>query len=143
VAVRRGGTVERLNMTLARKSQSVARSRLTSAEDTTVSVQRGSNEPWEALGMDLMPVPPEKLRGVNKQYRGGLRVARVRSDGPAANQGIQSGDILVGMHKWETVSLENLDYILSQSEVQSGEPVKFYIVRGTSTLFGHIPVKFR
>ena len=135
VAVRRDGETENLSMKLVRRS-ATARMR-------SDSPPRSGNEVWDLLGMDLMPVAAEKIRNLNKQYRGGLRVARVRPDGPAATQGIQSGDILVGMHKWETVSLDNLDYILNQREVQEGDPIKFYIVRGSSTLYGHLPVKIR
>ena len=148
VAVHRDGQTEELQMTLARRSMTPrSRNRRTHVaakpvKRRTVDIERGG-EAWDLLGMDLMPVASKKLSEINKQYRGGLRVARVRQDGPAAKQGIQSGDILVGMHKWETVSLDNLEYILSQVEVKSGDPVKFYIVRGTSTLYGHIPLKIR
>ncbi len=130
VSIKRNDENRKLNMVLARNFQ---RSR---------SVKR-ETDAWNLLGMDLSPVSASRFREQNTQYRGGLRVARVRANGPAARQGIQTGDILVGMHKWETVSLDNLDYILSQKEVKGGKPVKFYIMRGEDTLYGHLPVKVR
>lgn len=130
VRIERNDENQNLNMVLARKTN---RSR---------SVRK-ETDAWNLLGIDLSPVSASRFQEKKTQYRGGLRVARVRANGPAAKQGIQTGDILVGMHKWETVSLDNLDYILSQQEVKGGDPVKFYIVRGKNTLYGHLPVKVR
>ena len=64
----------------------------------------------------------------------------VRGDGPAAQQGIRYGDILVGMHKWETVSLDNIAYILDSDEFRRTQPIKFYILRDDETLYGHMTV---
>jgi serine protease Do len=76
----------------------------------------------------------------NSRYRGGLKVLDVRPEGPAARQGIQRGDVLVGMHHWETISLDNVDYILRHADFASFQPIKFYILRGTETLYGHMHV---
>ena len=130
VRIERNDQNRKLNMVLARNSE-----RTRSVKDDM--------DPWSLLGMDLSPISASQFQETNSQYRGGLRVARVRAAGPAAKQGIQAGDILVGMHKWETVSLDNLDYILRQKEVKGGEPIKFYIMRGENTLYGHLPVKVR
>ena len=51
-----------------------------------------------------------QFREYNSAYRGGLAIVAVRADGPAARQGIRQGDILVGMHKWETISPENVTW---------------------------------
>ena len=64
----------------------------------------------------------------------------MRDESPAARQGIRAGDILVGMHIWETVSLDNVAYVLNRSDLAELEPLKFYIVRGGETLFGHLNV---
>ncbi len=48
---------------------------------------------------------------------------------PAAKQGIRRGDILVGMHIWETITSDNVNYILDRPDFATLEPVKFYIVR--------------
>ena len=44
------------------------------------------------------------------------------------------------MLKWETVSLDNVAFILDSDEFRRSRPVKFYIVRGGETLYGHLPV---
>ena len=61
----------------------------------------------------------------------------VRPDSPAATQGIVPGDVLVGMHIWETVTLENVAYILKRPDFASLNSVKFFILRGDETLYGH------
>lgn len=93
---------------------------------------------WEVLGMRLEPISSDFVQRLNSRYNGGLRVTDVRENGPAAQQGIRRGDILVGMHKWETVSLENVQFILSSQEFARVQPVKFYLLRGTETLYGHL-----
>jgi serine protease Do len=102
-----------------------------------------SDRTWSLLGLRLAPISEQSFRRMNVPYRGGLRVLAVRTDSPASFQGMRHGDILVGMHKWETVSLENVAYILQSGEFQRSQPVKFYIVRGNETLFGHIQVSMR
>ena len=60
---------------------------------------------WELLGVELKPIPPEEFRKSHQtRYRGGLSVTAVRPNSPAASQGIVPGDILVGMHIWETAT---------------------------------------
>jgi serine protease Do len=70
-----------------------------------------------------------------------MRVVAIRPDGPAANQGIRPGDILVGMHLWETISEDNILYIFNHAEFDAFQPVKFYILRGGETLYGHMRLK--
>ena len=57
----------------------------------------------------LAPIPAEVFRRTfHSRYRGGLTIKEVRKGSPAAKQGMRAGDVLVGMHIWETVSLENV-----------------------------------
>lgn len=93
---------------------------------------------WRMLGLKLAPIAERVFQQLNSGYRGGLKVTSVRPNGPAHNQGIRSGDILVGMHKWETVSLDNMAYILENDEFRRSQPAKFYILRDGDTLYGHL-----
>ena len=96
---------------------------------------------WEALGLDLKPIPPEEFRLAHQtRYSGGLKITAVRPNSPAAGQGIRPGDVLVGMHIWETVSLENVTYILNRPDFASFNPVTFYILRGEKTWFVNLPL---
>ncbi len=95
-----------------------------------------TDDAWDQVGLRLSPVATSTFRKYNTRYRGGLKVVAVRPGSPAAEHGIRRGDILVGMHKWETISLDNIAYILSSAEFKATQPFKFYILRGTDTLYG-------
>lgn len=125
LAVRRG--TEKLNVSLV----------LAAAPE---SVLPPSDSAWDVLGMRLSPIPLDQFRRMKSRYRGGLRVTGVRPDSPAARQGIRRNDVLVGMHVWETVSLDHISYILTRPELPNLDPLKFYILRGNETLYGFLPV---
>jgi serine protease Do len=96
---------------------------------------------WEVLGLNLKAIPANQFRAKYRtSYRGGLSVTAVRPDSPAAKQGIRAGDVLVGMHVWETVTPENVSYVLKRPDFSRFAPLKFYILRGDQTLFGYLPV---
>jgi serine protease Do len=57
-------------------------------------------------------------------------VIQLRSEGAAAKAGIKKGDILVGLHLWETLSLDNIAYVLTNPDLGSFMPLSFYIIRG-------------
>jgi serine protease Do len=96
---------------------------------------------WELLGLELKPIPQQEFRKqFQTRYRGGLSVTAVRPASPAADQGIRRGDVLVGMHSWETLSLENVNWIVNQPDFAAINPVKFFILRGSETLYGFMAV---
>ena len=51
-----------------------------------------------------------------------------------------AGDVLVGMHIWETTTLDNVAYILKRPDFADLNPVKFFILRGDETLYGYLPL---
>jgi serine protease Do len=98
---------------------------------------------WNELGLKLAPVNESEFRAFGSRYRGGLKVVNVRQEGPAAQQGIRRGDVLVGMHIWETVSMDNVTYILDRDDFTDFQPLKFFIIRGSETLYGHLQMARR
>jgi serine protease Do len=98
---------------------------------------------WTALGLRLAPMDETAFKELGTRYRGGLQVIAVRGESPASQQGIRRGDVLVGMHVWETVSLENIAYILDRDDLSKFDPMIFYIVRGSDTLYGHLRIAGR
>jgi len=108
------------------------------------SARSKSKVGWETLGLKLKQIDPERFRKEHKtRYRGGLAITAVRPNSPAAAQGIHKGDVLVGMHIWETVSLSNVSYILKRADINKNGPIKFFILRGNETLFGYMSLAMR
>jgi serine protease Do len=129
VTIRRDGKTQNVNVVLG---------------EVPEPEQTASGGAWETLGMELKPMPVSEFKQrFHTRYRGGLVVADVRQNSPAAEQGIRSGDVLVGMHIWETVSMDNVDYILKRSDFNSITPLKFFILRGNETLYGFMPVSLK
>ncbi len=95
-----------------------------------------TDEAWEVVGIRLSPIATSTFRKYHTRYRGGMKVTSVRAESPAFQHGIRRGDILVGMHKWETISQDNIAYILNSAEFKATQPFKFYILRGADTLYG-------
>lgn len=85
---------------------------------------------WKKLGVRLNVVGGEAVGRVNGHLHGGLAVADVNADSAAGKAGIQRGDILVGLHQWETVTLDNVAFVLTHPDLASFNPLRFYIIRG-------------
>jgi serine protease Do len=129
---------EQLKVTVSREGEKHNLS-LTLAESQRETRSADNQAAWDVLGLQLKAIPSDDFKQTYQtQYRGGLQVTAVRSDSPAAAQGIRRGDVLVGMHVWETISMENVSYILSRTEFLESSPLKFYILRGSETLYGYI-----
>ncbi len=133
VELRRGGQTIMADMALApsRNTAIIARSPMT-AEQTRV---------WNVLGLKLREEPKSTFQRRNTNYRGGMYVEEVRPGSPAAEEGIAPGDILVGMHKWETSSEQDVQYIVTRPTLatEMGK-LKFYILRGQKTFSGDLNV---
>ncbi|HLJ94276.1 MAG TPA: PDZ domain-containing protein, partial [Gemmataceae bacterium] len=93
---------------------------------------------WRKLGLRLSAVHAELVSRSNPQLHGGLAVMDLNPDGPAAKAGIQRGDILIGLHQWETVNLENIAFVLNHHDLPSFNPLRFFILRSGMVLHGWI-----
>lgn len=92
---------------------------------------------WDTIGLELRQEKPDLVRKLNEKYAGGLRVERVKPNSAAREQGIQPGDILVGLHEWETTDMDDVNYILRQPEVQH-TAIQFYILRQRQAFYGKL-----
>jgi serine protease Do len=108
---------------------------------TKVGLEKGRHSlvelVWQMIGVEVRMESASVVAQLNDKYAGGLRVDKVRPGSPASGQGIQAGDILVGLHEWETVSLDDVNYIVSQPIVLQ-QPIQFYVLRGNRALYGSI-----
>ena len=103
----------------------------------TTTVHPVAEAAWSRMGIRAVSI--NKTFNTKKtSYRGGLKVLEVRADSPAAVQGIQPGDVILGIHKWETITLDNLLFVLDNIIVRNRDSVSFYVYRDTDFLFGEI-----
>ncbi|MBA4187328.1 MAG: serine protease [Planctomycetaceae bacterium] len=84
---------------------------------------------WKKLGVKLQPVAADAVAKANPQLHGGLLVTDVAVGSIAAASGIQKGDILVGLHTWETLNIDNVTFVLNHKDFASFQPLKFYLAR--------------
>jgi len=84
---------------------------------------------WEQIGIRIVPVPVSEVASINEDYRGGLRITEVRPGSPAARNRLMVGDIIVGIMEWQTVSLDNLQWILASPTFKQGSASKYYVIR--------------
>jgi serine protease Do len=122
VVVRRGEAEEKAEVTLTGRSAPV-----------------GGDVVWRRLGLRLQAAVPEAVTRANPQLHGGLTVLEVRPDSAASKAGIQRGDVLVGLHQWEMLSLDNVLFVLNHHDLDSFNPLRFYILRGGQVHRGNLP----
>jgi serine protease Do len=85
---------------------------------------------WRKLGLRLNAVRADLIASHNnRQLHGGLMVVDLNRDGAAAKAGIQRGDILVGLHQWETLTLDNVAFVLTHPDLASFSPLRFFVIR--------------
>jgi membrane-associated protease RseP (regulator of RpoE activity) len=77
-------------------------------------VPTGGASPVDALGLVLEPLPTEVLDAIEKAsgHRVGIMVRQVRAGSPAAQGGIQSGDILLGIGNTRLASVQDANAAL-------------------------------
>ena len=101
-----------------------------------------SDMAWHVIGIRAKSVNASTIQRMNARMRtkyvGGLYVTTVRPGSAADDQGIKAGDVLLGIHGWQTATMEDLQGILEHPDIRQGPRAKFYLVRREQTLFGHM-----
>jgi len=144
VRITRAGQPMELDLAIANRNSSGR----TRSQSTGRKTSRPANSlqvaTWETLGLKLKQEPTSSLRRLGVPYQGGMRVISVRPESSAAEQGVQQGDILVKIHRWTTASERDLRFVINHTDkLADTNSVKFYIVRGEDTFFGHMSVAKR
>lgn len=127
---------ESIPVTVRRQDKETRLELVLGSPDRFVRPAGGSDVIWTKLGIHLSPVASEQVTRVNKQLDGGLEVVSVSNDGPAAKAGIKKGDILVGLHHWRTVNVDNVTYVLGHPDLSTFNPLSFYILRAGQVRHG-------
>ncbi len=118
---------------------------------TEVALESLGDPIWQKLGLRLRPVGSDQVRiypvggsdsarSNSPQFRGGLAIVEVRPGSPAHRSGVQRGDILVGLDKFEMLSSDNVQYVLNQSETAGSPALKFYVLRNNQLQDGKFQV---
>lgn len=147
VMIERSGTTQSLELALSGLSahQHVATTttapipRVSNAAKPVIRAQ-SDDRTWSLIGLRLTNLNDRERPLVAPRYRGGMKVVDVRPDSPATENGIRKGDVLVGLHVWETINRDNVDYVVTHPQLVSFNPLKFYILRGSETLYGFFQV---
>jgi len=140
VRITREGQSMELDLRVANRNPRVRRTR----HETSVASNALEQEIWETLGLKLKQEPSSSFHRLGVPYQGGMRVVSVRPKSSAAKQGVLQGDILVKMHRWTVASSRDLRFLVDHADkLAQGRSVKFYIVRGEDTFFGHMSVARR
>ena len=129
-------TGERITLRYRRRGQE---------RSTAIVLESPADPIWQKLGLRLRPVGSDAVRirpvgGTSPQFRGGLVIVEVRPDSPAQRSGVQPGDILVGLDRFEMLSNDNVQYVLNQNEASGPQPLKFYVLRNNQLQDGQFPI---
>jgi serine protease Do len=127
IVVRRGDKEKSVNIAMA-------------SADRQVRPAAASDIVWQKLGVQFAPIAGDSVTRVNSQLHGGLEITALNANGAAAKAGLRKGDVLVGLHTWETVNLENVNYVLNHPDLATFNPVPFFIVRGGQIRKGNLPM---
>ncbi|MFO1022953.1 MAG: trypsin-like peptidase domain-containing protein [Planctomycetales bacterium] len=85
---------------------------------------------WQIMGVTLVKEPEQNVQKLGMAYSGGMRVVSVRPGSPAQQQRLQAGDVLVGLHVYESAKPEDVNYVLTREELQTEwNPLKVTFIR--------------
>ena len=108
--------------------------RIGEAPDEREAQQRGTRGSTPTvLGMDVRPITPEVARQLNLRTSEGVIVARVDEGSPAAEAGIQRGDVIreINRHKIRSTG----DYEKITREAKDGDRLTVLLQRGPMSLY--------
>lgn len=92
---------------------------------------------WRRLGLRVQPAAAEVVKRAEPALRGGLLVTEVAVGGAAAGAGVRKGDVLVGLHTWETLRVEDAAFVLGHADYAGFLPLKYVLIRDGAIQKGH------
>ena len=101
-----------------------------------VAAQSGGEKP--ALGLSVEPVTPAVARELGLPESRGVIVKGVEDGSPAANAGIQAGDVIVEVDRQPVASVSELRSVVDKHA--KGTPLLVLLHRNGSSLYGAISV---
>ncbi len=94
------------------------------------------------LGLIGEPEPTDSMKDITKRMshrvQTGFRITGVVNGSPASKEGLQVEDILLGLDRWETGSVEDVEYAINHVQLQKLDSVSYYVVRDDDTYYGSL-----
>ncbi|HZP39163.1 MAG TPA: DegQ family serine endoprotease [Methylomirabilota bacterium] len=94
---------------------------------------RSSNKGKALLGMDVRPITPDVARQLNLRNPEGVIVVSVEEDSPAAEAGLQRGDVIREVNRQRVRSMA--DYERATKDIKDGDRVTVLLQRGPQSLY--------
>ena len=85
------------------------------------------------LGLEVRPITPDIARQLNLRGGEGVLVFSVEDDSPAAEAGLQRGDVIREVNRQRVRTLQ--DYERATKEVKEGDRVTVLLQRGQQSLY--------
>ncbi|MGB7325155.1 MAG: hypothetical protein WBD31_09820 [Rubripirellula sp.] len=96
--------------------------------------------PKTIFGFTARSLSLAETRSYNKRgktnYPGGLGLSSIERGTLAATLGMRSGDVLLGINGWQTISYDDLARALTLIQERKIDSAEFYLLRGSQTLVG-------
>ena len=100
-------------------------------EDTAQLESSGKSK--SLLGLETRPITPEVARQLNLRTTEGVVIARVEEEGPAAEAGLQRGDVIREINRQRIRSAQ--DYERATQGLKPGDRVTVLLQRGQQSLY--------
>jgi len=94
---------------------------------------RSNNRGRSMLGLDVRPITPELARQLNLRGADGVVVFGVEEDSPAAEAGLQRGDVIREVNRQRVRTLQEFERVAR--ELKDGDRVTVLVQRGPQALY--------
>ncbi|HEU4370514.1 MAG TPA: Do family serine endopeptidase [Methylomirabilota bacterium] len=102
-------------------------------DEREAQAQRGGRGAPTVLGLDVRPITPEVARQLNLRVTEGVIVARVDEGSPAAEAGIQRGDVIREINRQRVRTMG--DYEKLTRDAKDGDRLTVLLQRGPMSLY--------
>jgi len=114
------------------KSEKTLEIKIGETPDDNVAL-KSTNKGRTMLGLDVRPITPDIARQLNLRGGEGVLVFSVDDDSPAAEAGLQRGDVIREVNRQRVRNLQ--DYERATKEVKEGDRVTVLLQRGQQSLY--------
>jgi serine protease Do len=94
---------------------------------------RSSGRAKSTLGMEVRPITPEIARQLNLKSSDGVVVSRVDEESPAAESGVQRGDVIRELNRQRVRSMADFERLTK--DVKEGDRLTVLLQRGPMSLY--------